>query len=128
LFLASSVPLGEGNWDGAASTTAAKGLKAALQLPLALDKPSRSQSQTTCYWTYLTIIAIETGDDADDLHEFFKRKLLPPVIKTISREDIRLPASTTDLSKSDFTEYLDRIAALMLVLLPDLKAAGYLQH
>jgi hypothetical protein len=71
---------------------------------------------------------METGDNADDLHEFFKRKLLPPVFKTIRGEEIKLPASTTDLSKSDFAEYLDRICALTNVPLPDPVAAGYLPH
>jgi hypothetical protein len=93
-----------------------------------LDKPGRSSSQNRYYWTYLEVIARETGDNADDLHEFFKRKLLPPVFKTIRGEEMKLPASTTDLNKNDFTEYLDKIAALTLVPLPDPIQAGYLPH
>jgi hypothetical protein len=99
-----------------------------LRIIIEEDKPSRSHSQNAYYWTYLSVIAIETGDNADDLHEFFKRKLLPPVFKTIRGEEIKLPASTTDLSKNDFTEYLDRICALTNVPLPDPIAAGYLPH
>jgi hypothetical protein len=90
--------------------------------------PVRSSSQNRYYHLYLEVIALETGDNADDLHEFFKQKLLPPVFKTIRGEEIKLPASTTDLSKNDFTEYLDRICALTNVPLPDPIAAGYLPH
>jgi hypothetical protein len=92
------------------------------------DKPTRSQSQNAYYWAYLEIIARETGDNVDDLHEFFKRKLLPPVFKTIRGEEIRLPGSTRDLEKSAFSEYLDKIAALTGVPLPDPEAAGYISN
>jgi hypothetical protein len=93
-----------------------------------IEKPERSTSQNRYYWLYLGVIAQETGDNADDLHEFFKRKLLPPVFKKICGEEIKLPASTTDLGKGEFTEYLDKICALTNVPLPDPIAAGYLPN
>lgn len=92
------------------------------------DKPTRSHSQNAYYWTYLGIIEKETGEAATDLHEFFKRKLLPPVFKTIRGEDMKLPASTTDLDKVAFGEYLDRICALTNIPLPDPEAAGYITN
>jgi hypothetical protein len=95
------------------------------QIRLQIVKPTRSGQQNRYYWLYLGVIERETGENSDDLHEFFKRKFLPPVFKTIRGEEIRLPASTTDLSKSDFTEYLDRICALTNVPLPDAEAAGF---
>jgi hypothetical protein len=92
------------------------------------EKPTRSTSQNRYYWTYLDIIEKETGNNATDLHEFFKRKLLPPVFKNIMGEEMKLPASTTDLNKADFTMYLDKICALTGVPLPDPVAAGYLPN
>src|SRR5690348_17251346 len=68
-------------------------------LVISLDKPTRSQSQNAFYWVYLDLIARETGDNADDLHEFFKRKLLPPRFVKVRGEEIKLPASTTELDK-----------------------------
>jgi hypothetical protein len=91
-------------------------------------KPTRTLSQNAYYWVYLDVIATETGDNADDLHEYFKRKLLPPVFKTIRGEEVKLPASTTELSKVEFGEYLDKICALTNVPLPDAELAGYLPH
>src|SRR5947209_2360765 len=75
-------------------------------------KPTRSLSQNAYYWKYLEIIGGETGENPDDLHEFLRRKLLPPQFKTIRGEELKLPRSTTALDKTEFSEYLDRIAAL----------------
>ena len=92
------------------------------------EKPERSNQQNRYYWVYLGVIERETGELADDLHQFFKRKLLPPVFKTIRGESIKLPASTSDLGKVEFTDYLDKIAAMTEIALPDPIAAGYLPH
>jgi hypothetical protein len=92
------------------------------------EKRVRTRSQNSYYWVYLGVIAEETGDNPDDLHEFFKRKLLHPVFKTIRGEEIKLPRSTTELTKLEFGEYLDKICALTNIPLPDPQAAGYLPH
>lgn len=91
-------------------------------------KPTRSTSQNAYYWVYLEAIAKETGDNASDLHEVFKRKLLPPVFKTIRGEEYKLPGSTRELDKAAFGNYLDKICALTNVPLPDPEAAGYITN
>ncbi len=79
----------------------------------------RSTKQNNYYWAYLGIIEKETGDIADDLHEFFKRKFLPPRHITILKQEIRLPGSTTKLSKFDFMEYITKIEALSGIPAPN---------
>jgi hypothetical protein len=98
------------------------------QVRLQIVKPSRSGQQNRYYWLYLGVIERETGQLADDIHEWAKRKFLPPRFITVNGEEIRIPASTTDLNKNDFTEYLDKIAAEVGIALPDPEAAGYLPH
>jgi hypothetical protein len=88
----------------------------------------RSGQQNSFYWLYLGVIATETGDNADDLHEFFKRKLLPPQFITVRGEEIKIPASTTDLNKADFGEYMEKICALTGVPIPDPEAAGFISN
>ena len=88
-------------------------------------KNKRSLSQNAYYWIYLGVIENETGNTADDLHEYFKRKFLRPQEKTILGVEMKLPASTTNLSKHDFSEYLDHIAAITGVPIPDPVLAGY---
>ena len=91
-------------------------------------KSKRSLSQNSFYWLYLTVIADETGEIQDDLHEYFKRKFLPPVEKKILGRVVRLPGSTTDLSKFDFGEYLEKICAMTGVPIPDPSLAGYISN
>jgi hypothetical protein len=97
-------------------------------LTIELEKKGRSRSQNSYYWVYLGVIARETGDNADDLHELFKRKLLPPKFLTVRGEEIKVPASTTELSKADFGEYMEKICALTEIPLPDPEAAGYISN
>jgi hypothetical protein len=78
----------------------------------------RSMSQNNFYWFYLSLIANETGHTEDELHSLFKRIFLPPRYKTILGREMKLPASTTELSKPEFGEYLDRICAETNVPIP----------
>lgn len=93
------------------------------------EKPVRSLNQNSYYWVYLKIISMETGNEPEDLHEFFKSKLLPRKFTVIHGKkkdhEIEIPKSTTDLSKADFAEYMEKICALTGVPLPDPADAGY---
>jgi len=84
-----------------------------------LPKVKRTISQNSLYWAYLGIIESETGNTADDLHNYFRRKLLPPKFTTVMGEEIKLPRSTTELSKLEFGEYMDKIASLSGVSVPN---------
>jgi hypothetical protein len=82
-------------------------------------KKNRSGRQNNYYWLYLSVISDETGDDSINLHEYFKRKFLPPrFIKILGRE-VKLPASTTKLNSAEFTNYIMRIEAETGILSPD---------
>jgi len=82
------------------------------------QKKTRTLMQNRYYWLYLKIIADETGDNEMDLHEFFKRKCLPPrFVKVLGRE-VKLPASTTRLSKSEFSFYISAIEEITDIKAP----------
>jgi len=89
-------------------------------------KLKRTLTQNNYYWLYLGVIEQETGNTSMDLHEYFKRIFLPPKFITVMGKELKIPASTTELSKLDFGDYLDRICAETNVPLPDPQAAGYL--
>ncbi len=83
---------------------------------------TRSLSQNKLYWKYLDLIEMETGNNANDLHELFRRTLLKPkVIKVLGRE-IVIPGSTTELKKHEFADYLDKISAETNIPIPDTTA------
>lgn len=85
-------------------------------------KSTRTLSQNNLYWKYLDLIEMETGNNADDLHEYFRRTLLPPKFITAMGKEIKIPRSTTELSKTEFSEYMEKISALTLVPIPDTEA------
>ena len=92
----------------------------------------RTTLQNNYYWLYLSIIELETGNNANDLHEYFKRKFLLPVFISITikgvKKEVKIPRTTTKLNKIEFGEYLDKICAETDVPLPDPIEAGYLPH
>lgn len=93
---------------------------------LELPEPKRSQSQNNYYWLYLGIIERETGNDSNDLHEYFKRIFLPPKFINVMGKELKVPSSTSKLNKIQFGEYLEKICALTGVQLPDPELAGYI--
>lgn len=81
--------------------------------------PKRSDRQNRFYWLYLGIIAHETGHEVDDLHTLFKEEFLSVGHKTILGLSTKMTRSTTELSKTDFSEYIDKISVLTGITPPD---------
>lgn len=92
-----------------------------LVVEIEVEKSRRSLDQNAFYWLYIGVIEKETGNLAYDLHELFKRKFLPPIPKKILGIEFKLPASTTELTKVEFGEYLDKIAAFTEIPIPVIK-------
>jgi len=88
-------------------------------LRIELEVSTRSLSQNNLYWFYLEIIERETGNNKDDLHEYFKRKHLPPKFIKVLGKEIKIARSTTDLKKHEFGEYMEKICAETNVTIPD---------
>lgn len=88
----------------------------------------RSMRQHRYYWLYLGIVSLETGHTPEELHEWAKREFLPVRYATVLGKDVPVTASTTNLSKTDFGEYLEKICAETGVPLPDPQEAGYLPN
>ncbi len=80
---------------------------------------TRSMNQNRFYWAYLELIEKETGNLAHDLHEYFRRLLLPPKCLVVMSKSITVPSSTTELSKHAMSDYMDKIAALTNVPIPN---------
>ncbi|MDZ4785413.1 MAG: hypothetical protein SGJ02_04985 [bacterium] len=89
----------------------------------------RTLTQNAFYWVYLTVIARETGNDADDLHAYFRANLLPrKIVKIKGRKgvyDFEKSQSTTELSKAEFGEYMEKICVATEVPIPNPGDAGY---
>lgn len=91
----------------------------------------RTLSQNAFYWAYLDTIERETGNLADYLHQYYKRLLLPPKFIQVMGKELKIPSSTTELNKTDFSEYMDKISADCGVAIPteaELEAMGYISN
>ncbi len=84
----------------------------------------RSKGQNSFYWVYLGLIAAETGNDADDLHEAFKRMFLPPVFSKIGGKTVRFIGSTRALDPLAMNEYMEKICALTQIPIPPPESVG----
>lgn len=75
-------------------------------------KSTRSFQQNSYLWgvVYKTI-SNHTGHTVNEVHEYMKRICLPPVFKKIMGKEIKMPASTADLNKTEFGDYIERIRA-----------------
>lgn len=74
----------------------------------------RSISQNSLYWLWLTCIQDETGNDRNDLHEYFKRRFISYHI--VSVFDVECDVySTKGLTTAQFKEYLDKIQSSMSI-------------
>lgn len=80
---------------------------------------TRTMPQNRLYWLYLGVIARETGDEADNLHEFFKQEFLIPEVLTVMGREVKKYPSTTKLKKQEFSDYMEKICALTEIPIPD---------
>ena len=72
----------------------------------------RSISQNALYWLWLSCIGDETGNDRNDLHEYFKGQLLVAKYIDVLGDSIMIK-STKGLTTAQFKEYLDKIQVQM---------------
>lgn len=105
------------------------GKKVSIDIP----KPIRSLSQNALYWVYLAKIEHETGNTAEDMHEFCKEKFLPKKLITIKGKvqahEVIKDGTTTGLNKADFGEYMRKIEVMTGILVPSKEEAeemGYI--
>lgn len=92
-----------------------------------LRETKRTLSQNAFYWVYLELIEYEIGNNANDLHEYFRRALLPPKFLKVMGKEVKVPRSTTELSKTEFSEYMDKISAECGVPIPNPEDAGFIK-
>lgn len=75
-------------------------------------RSSRSLNQLAYYWgIVLPLIGGHTGHSATELHEIFKRLLLPPRITKFKGREMKMAGTTTTLFKEEMGEFIDRIVA-----------------
>ena len=79
-----------------------------VTLQITNKRQKRTSNQNRYYWgVYLPLIADQTGEkDIERLHELFKGKFLTTGIVEVLGQKVRMKKSTTELSVSDFCQYV----------------------
>jgi len=67
------------------------------------------------YWKLLDVVAKDTGNDKDDLHEYCKEKFLLHRRVDLGGSTIEVPASTKRLSVKEFKLYFEQVEAFFAV-------------
>lgn len=80
-------------------------------------KSFRSLPQNKLYWLWLSCIADETGNDRNDLHDYFKDAYLPTKEVRINNLKRIVLMSTTELKTNQFKQYLENIKYFALSIL-----------
>lgn len=74
----------------------------------------RNLSQNRYYWRLLQLAAEQTGNEAEDLHEFFKLKYLEPITVSIGGQAKIVASSTTRLKTDEFAEFCNRVESFLV--------------
>jgi hypothetical protein len=73
-------------------------------------RKKRTNSQNNLYWKWISIVARETGNSQDDVHDAFKDMFCPPRTVTLGDNE-RHVRSTTKLNTAEMTEYMNAVYA-----------------
>lgn len=83
-----------------------------VEVTIQRHRKRRSLSQNALMWKWLGEVVAHvrehTGMDADDIHEFFKAKFLPPRLIELAGEAVEYRTTTT-LTTAEMSEYMDAI-------------------
>ena len=85
-----------------------------LEVIIQRHRSSRSLAQNRLYWSWLQVIAAETGNDVDALHDCMRGKFLGAALVEVLGDVRAVLPTTTKLQVAQFTEYLQRIEAFAI--------------
>ena len=75
-------------------------------------KKNRSNDQNNLYWSWMRVLAKESGSDPLSMHEAMKQKFLEPSEAVLpDGELIKVTGSSRKLKTGEFSEYLQQIQA-----------------
>ena len=86
-------------------------LTAAWRIEWKRFRRQRTLSQNALLHKWFGIIADETGNDSDDMKEFYRKKYLPEVPKEIGGEEVLIPQSTKKLNTAEMSAFMAKVEA-----------------
>lgn len=82
------------------------------ELKIAKKVKRRSLPQNRLMWMWFACISSETGQSADDIHDYYALKFIPRFITSLETGiEVRVPGKTSTLTTEAFTEFLNQVQA-----------------
>ena len=82
------------------------------ELKIAKKVKRRSLPQNKLLWMWFGCISRETGQNADDIHDYYALKFIPRFITSLETGiEVRVPGRTSTLTTEAFTEFLNQVQA-----------------
>lgn len=78
-----------------------------------LDRGKRSNQANRYLWLIYNLIADSTGDDPNSLHDFFKRRFLPPTVVMVLGQEMEV-WSTAGQDPEKFEQYVKNVRQFAL--------------
>ena len=86
-------------------------LSRAWQITVEPYRARRSINQNNLYWKWVGIIATDTGNSTDFIHETLKQEFLPPRTGELNGQLRTYRPSTTTLKIDEMTTYMSQVQA-----------------
>lgn len=103
-----------------------RGLEGTVEVIVRKFEQHRSIDHNRYLWGVVyKMVSEDSGETSNDIHEFMKRKLLPPRFIKYKGEQMKIPATTTKLTPQQMNEYISRISALTDIAFPDKENVDY---
>lgn len=91
-------------------------------------KPKRTLAQNNFYWLYLNQLERETGDEAEVMHEYYKKTFLLSREAEYKGKIVEIPPSTASLTIKQFMEYIRNIEVDTGIPAPDPRLNGLAEY
>jgi hypothetical protein len=89
-------------------------IKQPLHILIDVFRKDRSIQQNKRYWLLMDRIAMETGHEKDEIHEFCKEKFLGTRVIEIAGERANVSPSTRRLTVQEFRDYSEKVEQFMI--------------
>lgn len=86
-------------------------LSKAWQITVEPHRARRSLNQNNLYWKWVGIIAADTGNSHDDVHEALKHEFLPPRFMEMGGKTREVRPSTTTLKIEEMSAFMNHVQA-----------------
>lgn len=85
--------------------------KKVFYVDIKMHRTVRTISQNRLYWLYVGIVADETGNDKDTIHQYCLQTFIGSNKHIVFGKEVFTSPTTTELNTKQFTDYVEQVRA-----------------